>query len=289
MGYLDNNNWATAYIEANLHRNIRAGEVAAEAGYSLFHFHRIFLAATGEPLKTYIRKRRLTLAARALIEEDAGIIDIALDAGFESQEAFTRAFKKMFGLPPGRFRKQKHHYPSRYKNRFTMNPFREEGRMMTPEIMEKKGFKVVGIGYFGTNENNEIPELWDEFMDRAHEIGNPGNPAHFYGLCNVPQEGAAPSNGNTAFEYVAGREVLSCEDIPEGMVAREVPDGKYAVFTHRGSLDNLKTTYGYIYGEWARNQGMDILSENFDFEFYNERFDPAGSDSSELYIYIPVK
>ncbi|MCG8616120.1 MAG: effector binding domain-containing protein [Desulfobacterales bacterium] len=262
--------------------------MAAEAAYSLFHFHRIFLAATGEPLKTYIRKRRLTLAARALIDSDAGIIDIALDAGFESQEAFTRAFKKMFGLPPGRFRKQNHHYPSRYKNRFTMNPLMEGGRMMTPEIREKKGFKLVGFRYFGTNENNEIPQLWDTFMERSHEIGNLGNPSHFYGVCKVPEENADSPAGNISFEYVAGREVVSVEDIPEGMVAREVPDGKYAVFTHRGSLENLKATYGYIYGEWAGNQGPDVRLGNYDFEFYNERFDPAGSKDSEMYIYVPL-
>ena len=160
---------------------------------------------------------------------------------------------------------------------------------MKPEIKEKKGFKMVGLRYFGTNEDNEIPALWDKFMVRFGDIRHLGNSDNYYGLCTVPEDFADASEGSIAFEYVAGREVTSLEDIPEGMVAREIPDATYAVFTHRGSLENLKVTYGYIYGEWARSQGPDVIAENYDFEFYNERFDLAGSAESELYIFIPVR
>ncbi len=286
MGYQDRINRATAYIEQNLNRDIKAVEVAKEAAYSLFHFHRIFLAATGNTLKAYIRMRQMTQAARTLIETDTRIIEIALDAGFDSQEAFTRAFKKAFGLPPGKYRRQKRHYPSVYKNRF--NLCLKGGCAMTPVIKEKEGFKVVGIRYFGGNESNEIPGVWDDLLERADEISHLDNSVHFYGLCTVPE---ADTNGqeSDAFEYIAGRAVTRLDDIPEGMVAREVPDGKYAVFTHRGSLDNLKETYAYIYGEWTRQVGNEIINGAYDFEFYDENFDPSGSKTSELYIYIPVK
>ncbi len=172
MGYQDRINRATAYIEENLNRDIKAAEVAKEAAYSLFHFHRIFLAATGNTLKAYIRMRQMTQAGRTLIETDTRIIEIALDAGFDSQEAFTRAFKKAFGLPPGKYRRQKRHYPSVYKNRFNFNLCLKGGCAMTPVIKEKKGFKVVGIRYFGGNENNEIPGVWDDLLERADEISH---------------------------------------------------------------------------------------------------------------------
>lgn len=289
MGHQDNISRAVAFIEANLHRNIRAHDVAKAAAYSLFHFHRIFLAATGTPLKTYVRKRKLTEAARALIGSDAGIIDIALNAGFGSQETFTRAFKKMFGMPPGRFRTQGRHAPSKYKNPFLFNLTAHKGDVMTPEIKEKKGFKIVGLRHFGTNEGDVIPGLWDRFFERAHEIGNLGNPVHYYGLCTVPENSPDTPDGNIPFEYVAGRDVTAFDKVPKGMVAREVPGARYAVFTHRGSLENLKATYGYIYGEWLRRSGCKMISGNYDFEFYSERFDPSGSEASELYIYLPVK
>lgn len=286
MGYRDRINRATAYIEANLNRDIKAAEVAREAAYSLFHFHRIFLAATGDTLKAYIRMRQMTRAARRLIETDTGIIDIALDAGFDSQEAFTRAFKKVFGIPPGKYRKQNRHYPSVYKNRFNFDLCLKGGCDMTPEIKEKKGFKIVGLRYFGANENNGIPKIWDELLERGGEIRHLDNPKHYYGLCSVPEEGGEPGE---QFEYIAGRAVTRLADIPDNMVGREVPAGRYAVFTHTGSLDNLKETYACIYGEWAKTEGVEILSGAYDFEFYSEDFHPSGSENSKLYIYVPVK
>ena len=157
---------------------------------------------------------------------------------------------------------------------------------MTPEIKEKEGFTVVGLRYFGTNVNNDIPKVWDDLLTRAGEIRHLSNPNHYYGLCSVPEGGSDPGE---QFEYIAGRPVTRPEDIPDGMVTREVPAGKYAVFTHSGSLGNLKDTYAYIYGEWAETGGFEIILGAYDFEFYNEDFQLSGSDGSKLYIYVPVK
>ncbi|UYO99245.1 helix-turn-helix transcriptional regulator [Oceanotoga sp. DSM 15011] len=72
----------------------------------MYHFHRIFNELTGETLKSYIRKRRLTEASKDLLNCNNSIIDIAFDYGFESQESFTRAFKKVFKVTPGKYRKR---------------------------------------------------------------------------------------------------------------------------------------------------------------------------------------
>lgn len=285
MAYRDRISRAIAYIEANLDRDIRACEVAAQAACSLFHFHRIFLAVTGNTLNTYIRRRQMTRAARALVDTDTGIMDIALDSGFDSQEAFTRAFKRIFGLPPGKYRRRGRHCPSVYKNRFQ---FKTKGDTdMTPEIKEKKGFTVVGIRYFGTNADNDIPRAWDQFLERVHEIKHPESPGRYYGLCTAP-EPEAEADGAAPFEYIAGVAVTDPDDIPSGMTARTVPDARYAVFIHKGALDTLKATYAYIYGEWAPKNGVDMAAGTYDFEFYGDAFDPSGSDTSELHIYVPL-
>lgn len=93
------------YIETHLHEQIGLEEVASEALLSPYHYHRIFRNEVGMTVVDYIRNRRMSLASTVLRTTDVGILDIALACGFESQEAFTRAFRKLYGMPPGRFRK----------------------------------------------------------------------------------------------------------------------------------------------------------------------------------------
>lgn len=95
------------YIEDNLDKKIELDELAEKVFLSKYHFHRIFHAGTGEPVAEYIRRRRLTEAARELLSTDNKIIDIALKYQFGSQEAFTKAFKKIYGMPPREFRKSR--------------------------------------------------------------------------------------------------------------------------------------------------------------------------------------
>ncbi len=106
MDHLQQLQRAVDYIEDHLSEEIKTDEVAKIAGYSRWHFQIVFSATVGDSIKEYIRKRRLTLAMTELGTTDKRILDIALDAGFESQESFTRAFKNMFGKNPGEARKE---------------------------------------------------------------------------------------------------------------------------------------------------------------------------------------
>lgn len=81
-------------------------DVAAHAGFSTNYFNRIFFAHTGFNVMEYVRFTRLKSAARLLRTTDKDILDIAFDCGYESQESFTRAFKKQYGMPPGEYRKE---------------------------------------------------------------------------------------------------------------------------------------------------------------------------------------
>lgn len=93
------------WIENNLHEDISSTDISSVAGFSKYHFHRVFLSFTGMSFANYIRIRRLTNAANLLINTEEKIIDIAFYYQSESQESFTRAFRKYYGLPPGRYRK----------------------------------------------------------------------------------------------------------------------------------------------------------------------------------------
>ncbi|MCZ2991647.1 helix-turn-helix transcriptional regulator, partial [Acinetobacter baumannii] len=84
------------YIENHLHEELTTERVASHSAVSMYHFHRIFQRYVGMSVTDYIRKRRLTHAAQVLVSTERAVIDIAVQYGFSSQEAFTRAFKRMF-------------------------------------------------------------------------------------------------------------------------------------------------------------------------------------------------
>lgn len=96
---------AIAYIEEHLHEPITLEDIAWQSDFSKFHFHRIFQSYVGITITEYIRMRRLTNASVALLHTNERILDIALYYQFESQESFTRAFKKVYKLPPGQYRR----------------------------------------------------------------------------------------------------------------------------------------------------------------------------------------
>ena len=107
MLYNEHKEWvdqAVSYIERHLREDIRLEDVAAQAAVSMYHFHRVFQPIVGMSVTEYIRQRRLTHAGGELIRTDKRVLDIALEYRFGTQEAFTRAFKKMFGMPPKQYR-----------------------------------------------------------------------------------------------------------------------------------------------------------------------------------------
>lgn len=97
---------ALEYIEEHLCDDIRQEDIAAECMYSLSSLQKIWKYCTGMSLKEYITKRRLTAAGRELTETSAPVLDIAVKYGYNSHEVFTRAFIKVWGITPSRFRKE---------------------------------------------------------------------------------------------------------------------------------------------------------------------------------------
>lgn len=105
MDYMSNIQKAIDYIEKNLKEKIKVNEVSRIAHFSEFHFQRMFKEAVGDTVMGYIRKRRLTEAAGDLVGSRDRITDIALEYQFGSEEAFSRAFRKAFGMSPKNYRK----------------------------------------------------------------------------------------------------------------------------------------------------------------------------------------
>jgi len=153
--------------------------------------------------------------------------------------------------------------------------------IMQPKIITKPAFKAVGMSYVGKNEAGEIPQMWGVYNERFKEVAAVNDIC--FGLCFSSVEGAAEGE----FEYVAATEVVDDKNIPEGMVIREVPEYKYAVFTHYGKLDKLGETYEYIYNTWLPQSSYQVHPDKYDMEVYDERF-VIDSDNSAFDIYVAL-
>ena len=102
---------AIDYIENHLHEKLDLETVAGAVHYSKYHLHRMFTNTAGLTVQTYVRRRQLTEAAKLLVFSDHPILEIALSAGYESQQSFTDAFKAMYKKSPNQYRAEKVFYP----------------------------------------------------------------------------------------------------------------------------------------------------------------------------------
>ena len=121
-----------AFIETHLHEELSLESMAKFAGFSKYHYHRIFQQEVGVTASEYIRFRRIANSSNMLLFTDEKIIDIAIYYRFESQESFTRSFKKYYQLPPGQYRK--------IMGKLTMQ--REEMKMKNEQLL--KGWQLSG-------------------------------------------------------------------------------------------------------------------------------------------------
>ncbi len=289
MGYLSRIQVGIDYIEANLEYPLSSKRIAKEAGISHWHFQRIFKALTNETLKTYIRSRRLANAFELLLTTEDRIIDIAMQAGFESQESFSRAFKKAFNMAPNVARKISDHNAFMKKIHFDSEYLKHinENVSLEPEIIvqEKQLFVGMKTRFFSvdSDKNNiaeKLPALWKSFLPRVDEIEN-SIPRTAYGVIRQ----AADNSGK--LEYYAVREVSTSGTLPADMVSIELPKTTYAKFIHRGHASNVDNTVNYIYSSWLLRSGA-RHSYGPDIEIYGAGFN-ENSDDSVLHYAIPLE
>ncbi|MCF7919262.1 MAG: effector binding domain-containing protein [Candidatus Cloacimonetes bacterium] len=275
---------ALVFIEGRLTCWISLEDIADVANFSMYHFHRMFLNVVGTTPKNYIRQRRLSQAGRELIFTLRPIAEIARRYQFESQAAFTRAFKKQFGITPGKLRRTRADFP--YFEAIDLEErFKKGVRIMDVKIIEKEAMKVIGMKVVTTQKNNTIPQLWDKFNARWNEVENIAIKGVCVGIC--PHVDTSDFDENTQFAYISGMLVENFEKVPPGMETLDIPAQKYAVFTHKGALDTLNATYQYIYAEWLPNSEYELAAAA-EIEWYDDRF-KFGAADSEFDIYVPVK
>lgn len=285
MKFLEDTYRIVNFIENNLDKDIYLDDIIRLTELSKFHYMRIFKSITGITLNEYIRRRKLSKAASELLETTKSIIEIAFYYGYQSQEAFTRAFKEMYGLTPKVYRMNKMHFLNLDQvvfNEKTLNKKIGEDKI-NPIFIERRKFHIVGLRYLGNNTNREIPKLWGQFSLRFNEISNRLATNFSYGYETYAED----NKKNGILTYIAGVEVAGKGTVPKGMVSIEVPANNYAAFPIPAIIEDAPKTIKRIYSKLLFDLRLEPC-DNYDFELYDETFVP-NDNNSKYYLCIPIK
>lgn len=286
---------AVDYIDANLSDELDLETISSIAGFSLSHFHKLFLAATGFTIKTYIRSKRLSMAARELKMTKRRILDIAIEAGFESQEAFTRSFTALYQITPAQYRSirseiiqfDKHtRFGKELERRYSL----EKPRMrFEAKIMERGPIYLVGKGIntsvVGTIEDDLIPKFWrDVFIPQIPGIKNIKTPyvSIGYEIHNPEQD---------MLFHMAAVETTT-PDAPEGLDIKILGKSQYAVFAPEKPLNAIEYSQLilFAYGEWLPMKGLQQAEDHtLDIRSGDHYFSGYSDDNGRLEVHIPVK
>jgi len=291
MEWSERMNLAIDYVETHLDKDVDLNEAARRACCSSFHFHRTFSVVLGVPFAEYVRRRRLSLAAMDLSLKQMRVIDVAMKYGYESPDAFSRAFRNMHGITPAAAREPDAKltaYP-----RISFQIILKGGVEMDYRITEQPGFTVVGKGkqlsFNQLEELVEVQKFWKELVPsndyrtlinvkvHRHGTGITGG-----GLLSV----SIPADGEDEVTYVIGVEELSDVD-SSGLEAFAVPASTWAVFEVTGPIpDSASVMMKRIFEEWFPSSGYEYAGTPF-LEAYSEA-DTSSPDYS-CQIWMPIR
>lgn len=270
-----------AHIENAIDTKISLSEIASIVALSEFHFHRQFRAHFGVSVMGYVRRRRLAVAAKALLASSAPILRLALEAGFQSQAAFTRAFRKVFHTTPGQFRRRGREVPW-----LLSVPISNEVVAMLPGLgSEQPRLEVIAdiaveglTATIGISERQRIPQLWETL---ANAVGlERFEWAERIGLSEGDEEVL-----NGSFSYSATLSVDWAAGPDPSLDHRIIPGGTYLVFQLAGGLPCIPAAYDFIGGTWLPGSRHKVRHGSS----FTRESSPAAGSSETVEIWIPVE
>ncbi|UYO06487.1 AraC family transcriptional regulator [Paenibacillus sp. PSB04] len=287
MNMLENLNGALDYIEQNLENEINEHELAKRAYCSIFHFKRMFSYLAGIPLQEYIRRRRLTLAAFDLQDRSLKVIDIAIKYGYNSPDAFTRAFHALHGITPTEAR-----ITNRSLKAFPPMIFRLSiggSEPMKFRIEQKDAFRVVGVSNrvtpIDSGEHPGVEQVWKLTDNETYAQLKSRNNVEPFGILHVSfGEGVRVKRD---YDYYMA--VASTEPCPENLSELIVPAMTWVVFEVKVPWEKEK--WHRIYGEWFPSSGYEqvegpMIQVGPEIEVGLEK--QVYTEEKEVELWIPV-
>ncbi len=246
------------YIKKNDSESLSLGHLSKESGYSEFYISKKFKEISGMQFRDYLRYRRLAFALKELRDTESRILDVALQYGFSSHEAFTRSFKEAYGITPSEYRR----HPGPVALRTIIKPFdcylseigvshmeNSEQKIKTyyvtipaHKFLHIKNYESIGYWDFWQKQSlipgqdcETICGLLDSIKSKLDDMGgseaNSGN-GQIMAYINEP-DGRICSWGIPLAECYGVRLPADYDgDIPPQMLLIDVPEGEYLVFEH---------------------------------------------------------
>jgi AraC family transcriptional activator of mar-sox-rob regulon len=245
-----------AWIEQNLEQPLSLDDIATKSGYSKWHLQRLFKALTGEILGTYARRRRLTAAARELRLTSHGVAFIADKYQFDSQQTFTRCFKKQFGMPPACYRRS-----ADWSGQGMQPPLRPmDAPLPQAEIITLPAMQLIGctqhrsctLGQLLHSKNALRQHAWRQMMPKEAETSTV-----VYGLTSLEADSRQRGGQRMAYTLALADERAEGERVL-------IEPGDYASFTYQGQVEELQNFVARLYDtaipmmKAIRRPGQDI-------------------------------
>jgi AraC family transcriptional regulator len=277
--YHERLNRVLVFIDQHRNEVLSLDRLAVIACLSPCHFHRIFRALVGEPLGQYVQRIRLETAVLQLQTSSRSVLEVSLDAGYESAAAFSRAFEQRFGLAPTECRAA--HRFELQTRAARLQPSNTVA-MITPEIRQRPATTVAFVRHTGPYPT--VGAARQKLCAFAGPRQLLGPETAFIGIGRDDPK-------LTVSEQLRYDACISLDrDLtPSGEIGVQViPGGRFAVFLHLGPYESFSTTYDAIYRDWLPQSG-ELLCNEPAFDLYLNTPDNTPPADLRTEIWLPLE
>lgn len=286
------------YIECNLGKSLSLEELSNAAGFSKYHFSRIFQGILHEPLAQYVNRIRMEHALFLLAHRgDKNITDIAYELGLSDSAVFCRSFKKYYGVSPREYRKE---YSKNCKESFLLSKYNKSTARkewvnsksslncnVTIENLKEK--QLVYVRHTGTYETLE--KEYGGMVERLFEHANKQNL-----FLDDNNWVLAMYHDNPEFGDERQFRTSLCLTVPEDITVQEdgvlgrmvLEGGMYAVGHFQIQKEQYSDAWDYMYQEWISGSGY-VPRDYSPFEVYRKIPQASESTIHEVDIYVPIE
>jgi AraC family transcriptional regulator len=230
----------------------------------------------GETLGQYIQRSRLGIAALQLQTSTRNVLEVALDAGYESAAAFSRAFEQRFGMAPTECRASR-----RFELQVRAAQLHQSNTatMITPEIRQRPATKVAFVRHIGPYA--AVGAAWQKLCSFAGPRQLLGPKTIYIGISRDDPKLTASELLRYDACITLDRELARSGEIG----VQVIPSGRYAVFLHSGPYENFSTTYDAIYRDWLPGSGEQLRDEPaFDLYLNTPETTPPADLRTEIWL-----
>lgn len=274
---------ALVFIESRLQEEVTVAEIAEAAGYSLYHFIRVFNQAVQHTPYDYLMRRRLSAAAQELQSSDRRVYDIALDYCFNNHETFSRAFKRLFGMQPVQWREhgiipRRSLMPTlsyEYLQHINAPKFQRPRRMVSPEC------RLVGLMAPLAAPPQASARLWQDLGQVAPACRWENGPQNYFGVTAFLDE-----QGERAYYLAACEQEAGKPTVPM-LADQRLPAGDYLCIVHFAPLADVPLTLTYLYHTWLPKARLELAYPLEIVAFGNQP--PWEELPEQVEVWLPVR